>query len=109
MNFESGPLHDYQYLGDGFRDRERRRRREKRWRGNFRRLPDTERESMLRALLEEVPSDVAMRACTDIYGVARATSHLTSTAAIGGPGDTAGHIALFDEPVPSAQINGEST
>lgn len=44
-------LHDYRYLGDGYRERERIRKKVVRWRSNFAGLPDLERRAILSALL----------------------------------------------------------
>ena len=44
-------LHDYRYLGDGYRERERIRRKVGRWQSNFAGLPDLERRAVLSALL----------------------------------------------------------
>ena len=51
MNYpEPVELHDYQYLGDSFRDRERIRRRVARWKARLERLPPLERRALLAAL-----------------------------------------------------------
>lgn len=68
MNYEPATLHDYRHLGGDYRERERIKRKLARWRARFASLPPSEREAMLRALLEAVPSDVAVRAFTDTHG-----------------------------------------
>ncbi len=40
-------LHDYQYLGDNFRERERIRNRTKRWQARLKKLPALERKAIL--------------------------------------------------------------
>lgn len=53
MNYaEPLELHDYRYLGNGFRERERIRRRVKRWKANFIKMPALERHAILAALEE---------------------------------------------------------
>lgn len=47
-------LHDYRYIGDTFRDRERIRRRQRRWIANLKRMPALER----RALMERIRNEV---------------------------------------------------
>jgi hypothetical protein len=54
MNFpEPLELHDYRYLGSNFRQRERIKRKQNRWRARLLRMNSTERYSML-ATLEEL-------------------------------------------------------
>ena len=56
MNFpEPLELHDYRYLGSNFRQRERIKRKQNRWRERLRRMPSTERYAML-SVLEELRS-----------------------------------------------------
>lgn len=51
MNYpEPVELHDYRYLGDSFRDRERIRRKIVRWQARLDRLPSLERRAVLAAL-----------------------------------------------------------
>lgn len=45
-------LHDYQYLGKGFRERERIKRRRERWKARLSRIPPLERQALLHALHE---------------------------------------------------------
>jgi hypothetical protein len=63
MNFpEPLELHDYRYLGGNFRQRERIKRKQNRWRARLLRMNSTERYSML-ATLEELrtaPPQTAM-------------------------------------------------
>lgn len=46
-------LHDYTYLGQGYRERERIRRLQKRWRARIEKMPELERQA-LRGVLAEV-------------------------------------------------------
>lgn len=51
MNYpEPMELHDYRYLGSGFRERERIKRKMARWTGRLHRMPTVERYAMLAAL-----------------------------------------------------------
>jgi len=63
MNFPDPlELHDYRYLGGNFRQRERIKRKQNRWRARLLRMNSTERYSML-ATLEELrttPPQTAM-------------------------------------------------
>lgn len=43
-------LHDYRYLGNGFRERERIKRKMKRWATRLERMPDLERQALLWAV-----------------------------------------------------------
>ena len=45
-------LHDYRYLGDGFRERERIKKKKKRWVEKLRRMPLLERQALLAAITE---------------------------------------------------------
>jgi hypothetical protein len=45
-------LHDYRYLGDGWRERDRIKQKTKRWIGRFDKLPILERRFILQALDE---------------------------------------------------------
>lgn len=52
MNYpEVRELHDYQYLGSTFRERERIKKRNLRWKYNIRSLPILERKALLEALI----------------------------------------------------------
>jgi DNA adenine methylase len=54
MNFpEPLELHDYRFLGNGFRERERIKRRRARWRARFLRMPAQERHALM-ATIEEL-------------------------------------------------------
>jgi hypothetical protein len=56
MNFtEPLELHDYRYLGSNFRERERIKRKQKRWHARLLRMNSTERYAML-SVLEELRS-----------------------------------------------------
>lgn len=51
MNFpEPFELHDYRYLGENFRERERIKRKQKRWRDRLAAMPDFERHALLQAV-----------------------------------------------------------
>lgn len=53
MNFpEPRALHDYRYLGDDYRARERIKRKARRWAANLKRLPPLERQALLSALYQ---------------------------------------------------------
>ena len=45
-------LHDYRFLGDSYRDRERIRRRTQRWKDNLETMPPVERNALLHSLIE---------------------------------------------------------
>lgn len=63
MNFpEPMELHDYRYLGSNFRQRERIKRKQSRWRECLRRMPSIERYAMLSVLeeLRTAPPQTAM-------------------------------------------------
>lgn len=50
-NFEPpAELHDYRYLGSGFRERERIKRKKKRWVSRLERMPELERQALLAAI-----------------------------------------------------------
>lgn len=56
MNFVPGPLHDTSYVGDDFRERERIKRKRKRWRARLERMSPAERQAIIdevRLLLAE--------------------------------------------------------
>ena len=51
MNFpEPVELHDYQFLGENFRERERIKRKRLRWQARLKRMPAIERYALLSAL-----------------------------------------------------------
>ncbi len=53
MNFpEPVELHDYQFLGENFRERERIKRKRQRWQARLKRMPAIERYALLSALKE---------------------------------------------------------
>jgi DNA adenine methylase len=57
MNYPSPlELHDYRYLGNNFRERERIKRKRERWKARLRGMDDLERHALL-AALEEVRRD----------------------------------------------------
>lgn len=60
MNFEPAALHDYSYLGANFRERERIKRKQHRWRARLASLPSFERQAMMRILLELESPEAAM-------------------------------------------------
>jgi DNA adenine methylase len=47
-----GELHDYRYVGQNFRERERIARKKRRWVERLRKMPALERETLLAAILE---------------------------------------------------------
>jgi DNA adenine methylase len=59
MNYpEPAELHDYRYLGSGWRDRERIKRKKLRWRARFAALPQLERMALYQAV-DEVRAGIA--------------------------------------------------
>ena len=59
-------LHDYRYLGENFRERERITRRKKRWTARLRKMAMLERQALLSAIAEEWgkllgPPEIAIR------------------------------------------------
>lgn len=52
FNFELQALHDWRYLGANFRERERIKRKQARWRRRLSSMPAMERAAMLESLLE---------------------------------------------------------
>jgi hypothetical protein len=61
MNYEPpAELADYSYLGKNFRERERIKRKTRRWRSRLLRMPALERRALLASLLDLTPSDAAM-------------------------------------------------
>lgn len=59
MNYpEPLELHDYQFLGEGFRERERIKRKRARWRNRLLRMPAQERHALL-ATISELRSSLA--------------------------------------------------
>jgi hypothetical protein len=53
MNYpESLELHDYQYLGDNFRERERIKRKRERWKAKLLKMPTLEQRAILASLTE---------------------------------------------------------
>lgn len=64
LNFDAaGELHDYRYVGANFRERERVKRQQARWRKRLEEMPAIQRRAMLQILLElEIESPkMAMR------------------------------------------------
>jgi DNA adenine methylase len=58
LNFTpNGELHDYRYLGQTFRDRQRVRRMTARWRRRLQAMPPAERRALLEALNADVEND----------------------------------------------------
>jgi DNA adenine methylase len=54
FNFpETTELHDYRFLGNTFRDRERIKRKQKRWLANLKRMPELERNALLNRIGKE--------------------------------------------------------
>jgi DNA adenine methylase len=54
-------LHDYKYLGCNFRERERIKRKQLRWRNRLAKLPMAERAAMMQVLLDLAASEMTMR------------------------------------------------
>lgn len=50
-------LHDYRYLGNDYRERERLGRKTKRWIERLNRLPELERQALLSAIYEQYEKD----------------------------------------------------
>jgi len=59
FNYELQALHDWRYLGNGFRERERIKRKQSRWRRRLSSMPAMERLAMLDLLLELATSEAA--------------------------------------------------
>jgi DNA adenine methylase len=58
MNYpEPSELHDYRYLGQGFRDRQRIKRQQERWRSKLLQMPELERNSLINVLNEALAPD----------------------------------------------------
>jgi hypothetical protein len=58
MNYpEPMELHDYRYLGEGFRERERIKRKKERWTARLRAMPNLERHALM-AAVDEMRSDM---------------------------------------------------
>jgi hypothetical protein len=49
---EVAALHDYSFLGDGYRERERIRKKRKRWAAKLRKMPILERQAILAAIAD---------------------------------------------------------
>ena len=65
MNYpEPMELHDYRYLGSNFRERERIKRKQKRWHARLERMPSVERYALLSA--------ISQLASPEMVGAARA-------------------------------------
>lgn len=75
-------LHDYRFLGEGFRERERIKRKKQRWVKRLHAMPTLERQALLAAIAEACPDAPATAM------PARALSpEMTIPAAIASPGD----------------------
>jgi hypothetical protein len=59
ITFESTALHDYRYLGADFRERERIKRKTKRWTERLQRMPALERQALLAAVAATARRDDA--------------------------------------------------
>jgi len=58
MNYpEPSKLHDYRYLGHGFRERQRIKRQQNRWRNRLLSMPELERNSLIDALYDLFSQD----------------------------------------------------
>lgn len=84
-------LHDYRYLGDGYRERERIRRKVTRWQDRFAAMPDLERRAVLSALLRIEEATHEARADSGLAregeGIQRAPSASSSTIDTTGEGE----------------------
>jgi len=61
MNYpEPAELHDYQYLGSDFRERERIKKKKNRWKKKLQAMPSTERYAILAAIQESWPAATEM-------------------------------------------------
>ena len=61
-NFEPpAELHDYRYLGSGFRERERIKRKKKRWVSRLERMPELERQALLGGARLSLRTEAAIR------------------------------------------------
>lgn len=77
MNYdEPTRLHDYSYLGDNFRERERIKRKTARWKARLKGMPALERYAILSAIEETFPDPIAA------------------------PGDTCRQLSLLFHPTP---------
>lgn len=56
-NFQTPARHEYTYLGANYRERERIKRKQQRWRRRIAAMPELEREAMLEILLEHRRAD----------------------------------------------------
>jgi len=66
MNYpEPLELHDYRYLGSNFRERERIKRKQNRWRARLQRMPTQERHALLSAIDELRSAGIAVN--NDVY------------------------------------------
>lgn len=78
MNYDPPKkLHDFSHLGDNFRQRERIKRKQARWRARFAQLPASERMAMLEALLKASP-EVAGEALDLVLSARMAMTDLPS-------------------------------
>lgn len=88
MNFaEPKVLHDYQYLGADFRERERIKRKAARWKAKLDAMPALERQAVLSAALADIaaqlpPSPAPARTDSVIVKTGDAGSRAIETAAI---------------------------
>lgn len=59
MNFSAGlPLHDTRWVGDGFRERERIKRKRARWVKRLQGMPAAERQVLAEALAAIAPRQI---------------------------------------------------
>jgi DNA adenine methylase len=78
LNYDQADLHDYQYVGRNFRDRQRLKRKKERWCARIAQMPLIERRALMAALLDQsssqptmeafarrASSGLTMRTCTD--------------------------------------------
>lgn len=66
MNYPApAVLHDFQSVGQGWRDRQRIKRKRNRWAARIRKLPELERAALFSALVDATGADTAAHAITD--------------------------------------------
>jgi DNA adenine methylase len=65
FNFEPPQYrHDYKYIGENFRERERIKRKQARWKSRLEKLPVAERVAMMQILMDLAASEIAMLPAT---------------------------------------------
>jgi hypothetical protein len=72
-------LHDYRYLGRDFRERERIKRKIKRWKSRLSKMPDLERHAMLAAIAAIAENNDAHRSATPETAIADRNYNLVAS------------------------------